>query len=548
MSQPNQTWRSIVEPLSFELVSYPSITDSEGERQFASELLTVLRRIPYFEKNPDHLWFEPIADDPFNRRNVFALVKGAGVRTVLLTGHYDTVSTSNYGDLEAYALEPGILTQKLIEELSTSNASVNQQLALDDLKSGEFIPGRGLLDMKSGLAVGIAMLKTFAEKEAAPGNLLFIASPDEERFSYGMRDASQRLPAIAQKHQLNYQACINLDSSSDQGNGSQGQSIYLGSVGKPLTSVFISGQDTHAGEPLAGINPHFLASFVTQTIESNPELSDVFQGEYAPPPTLLKQTDLKEHYDVTTPATVWAMYNVLTHGKKAEQVLEDFKNLTQVALDKALYELNTRAKIFAEQRELPVKHLARQARVMHFAELKEYVFAYSSAEFRTTFKAYQQSLIDANLDAPMQNQKLTDYLWQASGLIGPAAIIGFASLHYPCVSTEQSSYPQLVDKLRNVAEGVSKSHNTSICLKPFFSGISDMSWLGKHDEKDLATVNQNTPSEQMNLSANTLNIPTLNIGPWGRDYHKKLERIHAPYSFEILPELVWQCCQEIIKH
>ena len=32
--------------------------------------------------------------------------------------------------------------------------------------------------------------------------------------------------------------------------------------------------------------------------------------------------------------------------------------------------------------------------------------------------------------------------------------------------------------------------------------------------------------------------PVINIGPWGRDYHHWLERLHAPYAFEVLPKLV----------
>jgi arginine utilization protein RocB len=31
-------------------------------------------------------------------------------------------------------------------------------------------------------------------------------------------------------------------------------------------------------------------------------------------------------------------------------------------------------------------------------------------------------------------------------------------------------------------------------------------------------------------------LPCINIGPWGRDYHHRLERLHAPYAFETLPK------------
>ena len=49
-------------------------------------------------------------------------------------------------------------------------------LALADFVSGDFLPGRGLLDMKAGLAAGIAAIEAYS----GDANLLFIAVVDEE--------------------------------------------------------------------------------------------------------------------------------------------------------------------------------------------------------------------------------------------------------------------------------------------------------------------------------------------------------------------------------
>ena len=56
-----------------------------------------------------------------------------------------------------------------------------------------FLPGRGLLDMKSGIAAGIAVVEAFAADPARRGNLLFAATPDEEDRSVGMRAAAELL-------------------------------------------------------------------------------------------------------------------------------------------------------------------------------------------------------------------------------------------------------------------------------------------------------------------------------------------------------------------
>ena len=35
-----------------------------------------------------------------------------------------------------------------------------------------------------------------------------------------------------------------------------------------------------------------------------------------------------------------------------------------------------------------------------------------------------------------------------------------------------------------------------------------------------------------------MGIPSINAGPWGRDYHPRLERMHADYGFRIRPALI----------
>jgi arginine utilization protein RocB len=46
--------------------------------------------------------------------------------------------------------------------------------------------------------------------------------------------------------------------------------------------------------------------------------------------------------------------------------------------------------------------------------------------------------------------------------------------------------------------------------------------------------------------ADALSFPCVNIGPWGREYHQKLERVHAPYAFDVLPDLVHAVARAIL--
>ena len=41
-------------------------------------------------------------------------------------------------------------------------------------------------------------------------------------------------------------------------------------------------------------------------------------------------------------------------------------------------------------------------------------------------------------------------------------------------------------------------------------------------------------------------IPIVNAGPWGRDYHTVLERMHALYAFRVLPDLIAEICARVL--
>jgi arginine utilization protein RocB len=44
-----------------------------------------------------------------------------------------------------------------------------------------------------------------------------------------------------------------------------------------------------------------------------------------------------------------------------------------------------------------------------------------------------------------------------------------------------------------------------------------------------------------------LNCPVINIGPFGRDAHGLYERVHMPYSFAIVPELIFQTISKCLR-
>ncbi len=76
-----------------------------------------------------------------------------------------------------------------------------------------------------------------------------------------------------------------------------------------------------------------------------------------------------------------------------------------------------------------------------------------------------------------------------------------------------------------------------------------MSFLGESEAADVPFIASNTPAWESGVrwSGEIARIPTVNIGPWGRDFHTPLERLHAPYAFEILPKLVGDVARRFLE-
>lgn len=478
-----------VRDIALILTAWPSVTDSAEEVAVAEKLMDLLAHF-------DDVWAEKIAGDP--RRNVLALKRGRSPRTIVLTGHFDVVPVDDYGALEPLAFAPERLLPEIIARLKATGE--NPQ-ALADFESGAFLPGRGLLDMKAGLAAGIAAVEAYG----GDLTLLFIAVADEEERSSGARAMAPLLPGIAKDHGLAIELVINLDAISDQGDGSGGRVVAMGSIGKQLLTAFVTGKQAHACYPQDGANAAYLGAELLTEFELAAELAEVNGNEIAAPPTALHAKDLKTGYNVTTPAQSWLYWNTLQHQRPAAQVFDIALMLARRAMARAA----TKVK--------------RGIAVMSYAELAALV---PPQVIAAKAKELAQR---SDLDLPERAKLLTAHVWAASGLSGPAVVMGFGSIPYPAVAlTDQG----LHDTIMTAAAPF------GLPAVKYFPGISDMSFFGEASD-DLAVAAANTPIWGTSFDMpEAAGYPCINIGPWGRDYHHWLERLNVPYAFDILPRVL----------
>jgi arginine utilization protein RocB len=522
------------------LTEIPSVTGTADEAGFAGRLVDLLRADPMFAGRPDDVWTIPVPGGPAGRACVCAVLRGRGARTVVLTGHFDTVGIDDYGDLAHLACRPEALKPVLAERLRSEAATEAERLARADLEGPDFLPGRGLLDMKAGLAAGLAAMEDAAADPERTGNLLFLAVPDEEVNSAGARAAAAVLADLGRERGLEIVAAINLDALVEDGDGSAGRAVALGTIGKLLPSALVVGRATHASEAFRGLGACALAGALAAELEWAPELLERTGDEVAAGVTLLGMKDTKQGYNVTTPERVWMFWNVMTQRRGPAEVLATVERLADRAARGFMERLGER--FGAELGRVPV---------LTFEALRREVEGRGSAAAEALASVARDAEV-LGLDLPEQSRIVTERAWELSGRSGPAIVLGFASMPYLATSLgDDAAARRLEAACEEAAAAVAARHGTTIRLLRYFPGISDMSFLGQADAGAVPVIAANTPPWGIGIvwpdGPALGNVPIVNAGPWGRDYHTRLERLCIPYAFEVLPDLVGEIARRAIS-
>ncbi|MEH7342971.1 M20/M25/M40 family metallo-hydrolase [Bacillus sp. JJ1532] len=505
-----------------ELVSWQSRTLTEGECKFAYNLNAKLMELDYFKLNPSYIGLH---DAGLGRNAVTALYKNPEVsETIVLISHFDTVHTEEYGDLEPLAFQPEQLTRVLMDRLDEL-----PEEARTDLESGEYLFGRGTMDMKTGLALHMALIEK-ASLEKWPINLLLVTVPDEEVNSAGMRAAVPELVRLRDEHQLNYKLFLNSEPSFSQEPGDPNYYIYSGSIGKIMPAALFYGKETHVGEPMSGMTANFMASFLTQQMEWNPIFREFDLNEKTPLPVSLQQKDLKMEYSTQTPYRAAALYNVFLMKRTAAEVMDIF---TEVAEKAALACTAAYTEICTREGVKPVG----KVKVMRYEELLQYAEKKLGTELISKIKS--NALTNANWDDREKSIRIVDSLMIQCQELGPTIVLLYAPPYYPAVNT---SHDPLVIKAVNLMKktGIEK-FNLEVNQIHYFNGICDLSYVSYQDNAEGWTAfERNTPVWGDTYSIpfiemEQLQAPVLNVGPFGKDAHKRTERLHIESAFIQLP-------------
>lgn len=523
--------------LLLDLVAIPSVSFSEKENEAADFIYTRLSELEYFRRNPSFLRKLPAAKgDPLQRNAVAALVKApsGGKKTVILTGHFDVVDAEAYGPLKSLAFSPEVLTKR-IGELEISKD------AQSDLASGEYLFGRGVSDMKSGIALEMGLLAEISRAEDFPANILFLAVPDEENTSAGMRGAVPWLVRLREEWGLEYAAALNGEPSVGGRDVSAG-AVYLGTIGKIMPFFLCVGKEAHVGDYFDGVSASLITANLALTLEGAASTSETRDGRSFPPLACLRFRDLVRNYSVTLPERAVAYYNLLTVEKTPARVLDEMKSAAAEALRKTLERLEEQNELIRAGGGTFPSMKSFAPRVIDFSEL----FSKANAKCKdlaVELEAFAGSL-PSSLDERDRCVETASFLLDLSGEKGPLVVVGFLPPFYPPRVNQRKTAGERallrsIDRLKQDGREL----GLDITSVEVFQGIMDLSYFGfQGDPRDLDVLARNMPlwGKEYHFpleDLKKLDVPVTNFGPIGKDDHKNTERLHLPYFLDTLPFL-----------
>jgi arginine utilization protein RocB len=451
-------------------------------------------------------------------------------KTLVLLGHFDVVDVEGCGPLRSCAFDPLEYTRRA-GELDLSEE------ARKDLESGRWLFGRGVADMKAGLALVICLLEDFSlspRREELDFNVLLLAVPDEEGDSVGMRGAISHLAKLQEEEGLDFLACVDAEPTFES---SSSAAVYHGTIGKIMPLYLCVGRESHVGEYYEGLNSTLIASYLDISLEGRKETAETRGSETFPPQACLRMRDLRSRYAVTLPERTVLYYNCLTVEKTPETVLGEMKEKAERAQEAALSHVG---RTDLEPRVLTVDEILDRA--AKAAGSREKLFDILLPQVATA-------------DERERNIEFLSLALDMTGEKGPLVVVGFVPPFYPPRVNENES---VRERATRHAAGVVRKKlerlGLSLAEREIFQGITDLSFTGfRGRTEELACLSANTPLWGKNYALpledlKKIDIPCVLLGPIGKDSHKATERVELDYSFNTLPSVFRDFAEAVSRY
>lgn len=538
--------------LTLELVGEKTISSTVYEKNGIELVRKKLMEIDYFKKNPQNIYVGDVGDE-LERTFLCALFKSKKKtdKTLILIGHIDTADIENAGNFKDFILKPYEYTKILKENIELLDEEVRE-----DLLSGKYLFGRGIMDMKMGVAMEIATLEYYINLEDFEGNILMITVPDEESNSKGLIKSLPLVNKIIAKENLKPVAVLNAEPDFGNYPGDDNKYIYTGSCGKLLLGIYSTGIEVHVGESLCGLNTNLISSQIIQNIELNVDLCEKVKDEFTMPPTCLKYSDSKKVYNVQMPESSIMYYNLQVFEKNPHDIVKEITALCEKSAKDTI-------KLVNKSRE-KYKNLGNKINISENININVLTFdeLYKKVhdKYKEKFEADLEDKIkiwikDKSLDERDVCGKIVDFVSKYLKEKEPMIVIFFAPPFYPSVGAREddANYDLICKVVNTVREYVKDELDEDLKTQRYFKGLSDLSYFSLRDsEKVIKYLKPNMPSLGYNYDIpfeeiKKLNLPVFSFGPHGKDPHKWTERILVDYSFEKVPVIFRKLIETIFE-
>lgn len=541
MNLPFQLPPDTVRRIALELTAMESVVGTPGERRITDAIKERLHAMPWFKDHPESIITAPLEGDPLKREAVLVLLKGAGDpdarETVVLIGHTDTVGVEDYGTLKPWSTQPALLATALKEMPLPKKVE-------EDLASGDYLFGRGLLDMKTGVAAILTLLQEAAtHRSALKGHVLAAFVPDEEGGSKGMLAAVSALAALQRKENLELLAMLDTDYTSPRHPEDPCRYLYAGTVGKIMPAFYVTGKETHVGDPFGGLDAAALSAAILEEIDLNPAYADDALGEVAVPPIALRLQDLKEAYSVQSLREAWLYFSVATHRRTPDQVLAEMARGARIATDRVLHRLEAHHRAWQRLQQKPENPRRWPSlRIRTYEELHREVAA-RMPDLPWHMDAFLETLRKSpDLEEREAALAMVRELTRLHPDKSPAVVVFFTPPYYPHIAVGEDA-PKSKALLTALSSLGTEADGHPLVLKRFYPFISDLSYAAAPPMEAKEALVRNMPGFGVTYTLplsdmEALSLPVANIGPYGHDAHQFTERLDTCYGFKVFPELL----------
>ena len=259
---------------------------------------------------------------------------------------------------------------------------------------------------------------------------------------------------------------------------------------------------------------------------------------------------IEERYDVSMPLTAQGCFSVLTLKQTPGELMEKVKQVCQESFEAVIQRLNASYAIFRERTGQPQEPLPWKAKTVTFGELYQEALASGGKDFEAAF-AQEQQRVREDLEQGKTymieaNFRLIDRIYDFIEDVSPRIVYGLMPPYYPNVSNcyFQGIAPEARDMSQRLNAYTQARYGQAYDREYFYTGICDLSYINSDDP----AAQRKSVSQSMPLFGWYYDIPFediqaismagINIGPWGKDFHKLTERVFMPDLYDRTPHIL----------